>query len=194
MPRGQYTNAERKVRITKFYEKHRRMPSFRELCTLAGYTSTNAAMRLVRKLEEERFLERDHTGRLIPKHLLGAVRILGLVEAGFPSPAEEELSDTMTMDEYLIKNREATYMLRVKGDSMKDAGILEGDMVVVERTDKAREGDIVIAEVDGAWTMKYLRNKQGRFFLEAANKKYAPIRPREGLSVGAVVRAVVRKY
>ena len=64
-------------------------------------------------------------------------------------------------------------MLRVKGDSMKDAGINNGDMVVVERQDNARLGDIVIAEVDGAWTMKYLRkDTQKRFFLEPANESF----------------------
>ena len=84
--------------------------------------------------------------------------LLGIVEAGFPS-AEEELIDTMSLDEYLIENKEASYILRVKGDSMIDAGIREGDLVIVERTNAPRVGDIVIAEVDGEWTMKYLRKR-----------------------------------
>jgi len=80
---------EKKEKIVKFYTTHKRMPSFRELCTLAGYASTNAATRLVKRLEDEGFLKRDASGRLIPKRLFGAVRVLGLVEAGFPSPAQE---------------------------------------------------------------------------------------------------------
>ena len=76
--------------------------------------------------------------------------------AGFPTPAEEELVDTITIDEFLINNKEATYMLKVSGDSMIDAGIQPGDMVLVERNRNAKEGDIVIAEVDNEWTMKYL--------------------------------------
>ena len=91
--------------------------------------------------------------------LNGEVPLLGIVEAGFPSPAEEELIDTMSLDEYLIENKEASYILRVKGDSMIDAGIREGDLVIVERTNAPRVGDIVIAEVDGEWTMKYLRKR-----------------------------------
>jgi len=115
------------------------------------------------------------------------------VEAGFPSPAEEELNDTISLDEYLIKNKEATYMLKIQGDSMVDAGILAGDMVLVERSTNANDGDIVIAEVDGEWTMKYFRKRGRKFWLEPANKKYKPIYPEE-LRIAAVLRAVIRKY
>jgi repressor LexA len=117
-----------------------------------------------------------------------------MVEAGWPSPAEEELIDTMSLDEYLIENKEATYLLQVKGDSMLDAGIQPGDLVIVERTTTPRVGDIVIAEVDGEWTMKFLRKQGSRLYLAPANKKYRPIFPKEALKVVAVVTAVVRKY
>jgi repressor LexA len=120
--------------------------------------------------------------------------VLGLVEAGFPSPAEEDRGDGMSLDEYLIPRRDASYMLKVKGDSMKDAGIVEGDMVIVERTQDARVGNIVIAEVDGAFTMKYLRTKNGKLYLEAANPRYKDIHPQGELKISAVVRSVIRKY
>lgn len=186
--------SEKKEKIVKFYTAHKRMPSFRELCALAGYASTNAATRLVRKLEDEGFLKRDKSGRLIPRRLFGAVRVLGLVEAGFPTPAQEELIDTMTFDEYLIQHPDATYVLKVKGDSMHDAGIRENDMVVVERTQKYKAGDIVVAAVDNEWTMKYLRGKPGEWWLEPANKAFKPIRPKGELRIEAVVKAIVRRY
>ena len=99
----------------------------------------------------------------------------------------------MSLDEYLIENKEASYILRVKGDSMIDAGIREGsgDRRAHER---ARVGDIVIAEVDGEWTMKYLRKRGDRLYLAPANPRYKPIVPKEELKVVAVVTAVVRKY
>jgi SOS regulatory protein LexA len=122
------------------------------------------------------------------------VQLLGVVEAGFPSPAEEELLDTISLDDYLISRKEASYILRVKGDSMINAGILPGDMIIVERTTAALDGDIVIAEVDGQWTMKYFRKHGNRVALEAANPKYQPIVPQQELRIAAVVRAVVRKY
>ena len=133
-------------------------------------------------------------GFLIPKKLFGEVRVLGTVEAGWPSPAEEELTDTMSLDEWLIRNKEATYILKVKGDSMIDAGIMDGDMVLLERGREAKDGDIVVAEIDGAWTMKYLSKKGKQVTLEPANKKYKTIIPKEELKVAAVVMAVIRKY
>jgi repressor LexA len=77
---------------------------------------------------------------------------------------------------------------------MIDAGIREGDMVIVERGANYKDGDIVIAEVDGQWTIKYFRNRQGQIFLEPANKNFKPIYPKEELTISAVVKAVVRKY
>lgn len=123
------------------------------------------------------------------------IRRLGVIEAGFPSPAEEELLDTITLDEWLIKRREATYMLEVKGLSMMNAGILPGDTALVERGRDPKHGDIVIACVDGKWTMKFyhvLADK--RIVLVPANPKFSPIYPKEELRVEAIVIAIIRKY
>jgi len=170
------------------------MPSYREIMTLFGFKSKNAAYYLVSKLVGQGLLKRDKTGRLIPLSALFAVPILGTVEAGFPSPAEEETTDLMSLDEYLIENKEATFILKVSGESMIDAGIMPGDMVLVERGRDPRDGDIVIAEVDNAWTMKYFRKKGNKIILEPANKKFSPIIPKSDLRVAAVVRSVIRKY
>lgn len=180
--------------IRVFFKKHSRMPSYQELSTLFGFESKNASFRVAKKLIEEGFLKKDRTGKLIPGQLFEGLRILGLVEAGFPTPAEESLLETTKLDEWLVDKPEATFMLRVKGDSMIDAGIQEGDMVIVERVIEAKPGTIVIADIDGAWTMKYLRKQGTYFYLEAANKKYKPIFPKEKLEIAAVVKAVVRKY
>jgi len=170
------------------------MPSYAELMNLVGFKSKNAVFKLVNKLVTAGVIEKDSTGKLIPKHLFGQLQVLGVVEAGFPSPAEEELTDTMSMDEYLIGNKDATFMLKVQGDSMIDAGIMPGDMVLVERGAEARDGDIVIAEIDKGWTMKYLKKKGRQVYLMPANKKYPTIVPQEELNIAAVVKAVVRKY
>jgi repressor LexA len=183
-----------KKQILSFYRRQRRMPSYAEMMPLFGFRSKNSVFKLIRKLEEENFLSKDDTGRLIPHKLYGEVKVLGQVEAGFPSPAEEELADTMSLDEFLVKNREATYMLKVSGESMKDAGIMSGDLVLVDRSLNPAVGDIVIAEVDYKWTIKYLRKKSGRIYLEPANAKFPPIYPEEDLKIAAVVKAVIRKY
>lgn len=170
------------------------MPSYSEIMRLMGFKSKNSVYKLVRALVSKGVLGKDRTGRVVPKNLAPAVPVLGAVEAGFPSPAEEELADTMSLDEYLVGNREATYLLKVKGDSMIEAGIMPGDMVLVERTTDARDGDIVIAEVDHEWTMKYFRKQGSHVTLVPGNKKYQPIVPKSELKIAAVVKAVVRKY
>lgn len=170
------------------------MPTYSEMMKLYGYKSKAAVFFVIQKFIKEGVLSKDKKGKLIPKRLYGNISLLGYVEAGFPSPAEEELIDTMSLDEYLIGNKEATFMLKVKGDSMIDAGIREGDMVLVERGKQAKPGQIVIAEVDGEYTMKYLRVKNGKHYLEAANEKYKPIYPKNELQVEAIVSAVIRKY
>lgn len=180
--------------IVRFYKKNRRMPNYGEIMSLLGFKSKNAVFKLVNKLKEERFLDKDDKGKLIPRNLWGELKVLGRIEAGFPSPAEEELIDTMSLDEFLIKNKEATYMLKVSGDSMKDAGIMPGDMVLVDRSLTAAIGDIVIAEIDNKWTIKYLRKEGRRIYLEPANSKFKNIYPTEELKIAAVVKAVIRKY
>jgi len=183
-----------KNKLVSFYQRQRRMPSYSEMLALFGYRSKNAVHKLVGRLIADGFIKKDRQGRLLPHRFFGSVRLLGDVQAGFPSPAEEELADTITLDDYLIKNREATFMLKVSGDSMIDAGIQPGDLALVERTATVKPGDIVIAEVDNEWTMKFYRTRAGKIFLEAANKKYPPIYPQEQLNIAAVVKAVIRKY
>jgi len=122
------------------------------------------------------------------------IKMIGTVEAGFPSPAEEELVDNISFDDLLIQNREATFLLRVSGDSMTGAGIMQGDMVIVDKGLTPKSGDIVIAQVDSEWTMKFLRKRGDNVTLIPANPKYQPIKPKNELKIAGVVTAVVRKY
>jgi len=180
--------------IARFYAEKGRMPSFSEIGEMAGLRSKNAVSKLVTRLKELKIIEKDEKGRLIPGSLSSPVKVLGTVEAGWPSPAEEELLDTLSLDELLIQNREATFMLKVTGDSMSGAGILPGDMVLVDRHLTAKSGDIIIAEVDGQWTMKYLKKRGESVSLLPANPSYGPIRPKSELKIAGVVTAVIRKY
>lgn len=183
-------------RIANFYKRNRRMPNYAEIMQLTGFKSKNAVSKLVARLQEQGVIDKDSKGFLIPKRLFGNIKLLGTVEAGFPSPAGEELVDTMTLDEWLIKNKEATYMLKAKGDSMIEAGIMEGDMILVDRSKEAKNGDIVIARLNDGWTVKYLKKKGNTVILLPGNRKYKPIIPKEGdeLEIAAVVTAIIRKY
>lgn len=191
-----------KNKIISFYRTNKRMPVYTEIMKLVGFKSKNAVAKLIHRLIEEGVLNKDSSGHLIPNKLIGEIPLLGLVEAGFPSLAEENLLDTMNIDDYLIKNKEATYLLEVKGDSMIDAGIQEGDLVIAEKVNldsflqgrAVKDGDIVIAVVDGGSTMKYYRNRKGKVYLEPANKNFKPIYPEAELEITAIVRGVIRKY
>jgi SOS regulatory protein LexA len=180
--------------ISGFYHENGRMPSFSEIGEIFRLSSKSSVHKVVGKLEAIGVVGKDKKGRLIPGSIKSAVKMLGTVEAGFPSPAEEELADTLSLDDLLIQNREATFLLKVSGDSMSEAGILPGDMVIVDKGQTPKSGDIVIAEVDGAWTMKYLRKRGEYITLLPANPKYKPIRPKNELKIAGVVTAVVRKY
>jgi SOS regulatory protein LexA len=187
---------EHKGKIVSFYTKHRRMPLYQELMKLTGFRSKNAVYKLINRLVDEGVLVKDAHGHVAPGAMLRGARLLGVVEAGFPSPAEEELLDVMDFDDYLTPNKESSYILKVKGDSMIEAGIQEGDMVIVERRQTYKPGQIVIASLGGEYTMKYLRKSGRGYYLEPANAKYKPMYPKddENLSIEAVVTAVVRKY
>ena len=180
--------------IAAFSRENRRMPSFAEMVGLLGVRSKSVVNFWIDKLIEADILEKGDKGRLKFKQSTYAIPMAGSVRAGFPSPEEEALCDILSMDEYLITKPDASFLLQVTGDSMIDEGIMEGDLVIVEKGRAPKIGDVVIAEVDGEWTMKYFKKQNGHVILEAANPKYPIIRPKTELRLGGVVTAVIRKY
>lgn len=149
---------------------------------------------MAKRFVEAGVLNKTESGRLCKPVRKGhPLKLVGSVTAGFPSPAEESLLDTINLEEFLISRPDATFMLRVDGDSMIDAGILPDDIVLIERGRHPRNGDIVIACVDGEWTMKYYYKTGQDVRLEPANIGYSIIRPQRSLSIEGVVCSVVRK-
>ena len=186
---------EKLIQLRAFYQLEGRPPSYSEMATLFGYASKAAVYGPVEKLISLGYLQRSSNGRIIfTTKITSQISILGTIQAGFPSPAEEELLDTMSLDEFLVARPEATYLLTVSGDSMIDAGIHPGDLVLVEKGGTPKQEDIIIAQVDGEWTMKYFGKDKTGVYLDPANPAYSRIRPRNTLSVGGIVRAVIRKY
>ena len=183
-----------KDKVINFYHKQKRMPTYSEIAKICGYKSKDTGMRIANYLEKLGFISKDKFGKLLPLRGFSGLKVLGVVEAGFPTPAEESLLDTMSIDDFLIRKPESTFMLKVKGDSMIDAGIYSGDLVLAERQDSANPGQIVVADIDGGFTMKYLRKNKDGFYLEPANESMGPIYPNESLHVVGIVVGVVRKY
>lgn len=185
----------RAEQLRRFVRRERRMPTYAEMLDLFGVRSRNMVFKIIMVLVDRGYVVKNAKGRLAPtSRLTGTVQVLGEVAAGFPSPAEEALLDTLKLDEFLVARPEATFMLRVEGDSMIEAGIHPGDLVLVERGRRPRNGDIVIAQVDGDWTMKYLQSDAQGVRLDPANARYRPIRPKRTLELAGVVTCVIRKY
>jgi len=180
--------------LNDFYLHAKRMPSYSEMLKLFRVSSKNAVFKRIARLVKEGLIQKDPTGRIIPSRIQKQVRLLGIIKAGFPSPAEEEVTDLMSLDEYLISNPQATFLLKVDGDSMLDAGIHPGDLVLIQKNLTPKHGDIVVACVDNEWTLKYFEKNKGKVVLRAANKKYPLIEPKQELVIAGVVIADVRKY
>src|SRR6267143_4112515 len=108
---------EHLAKIRAYYRSHKRMPSYSELMAVVGFRSKNAAYKLVERFMQRDWLEKDAKGKLLPGRLFQDLPVLGTVSAGFPSPADEELTDTISLDEYLIGNKEAKYILKVNRNS-----------------------------------------------------------------------------
>ena len=118
------------------------------------------------------------------------------ISAGFPSPATDYMEDGLDLNDYLVRNKPATFLFTVKGDSMIGASIEADDKVVVDRARTPKHGDIVVAVVDGEYTLKRLYKRPPRVELHAENPAYSPIVFRDGneLVVWGVVVGVVRRY
>ena len=181
-------------KITAFFLDSGRMPTYSEIAEIIGVRSKSVVHYWVAKLLDTKILQKDAKGFLTLTRNPRALKLAGEVCAGIPSPAEEELRDIISFDEYLVKNPATSFLLSVTGDSMIDAGIREKDLVIIDNNREPKNGDIILAEVDGNWTMKYFRKKGEMVILEAANSKYPTIIPRADLRIAGVITAVVRKY
>ncbi len=185
---------EKVNRIRVFYRQNKIMPTYDEICMIFGFKSKNAAFKLINKLVDEHFVEKMDKGRLKPGiHLLG-LPMFNSVQAGMPTAEEETLLDHVDLNDFLVKKPEKTCMINVRGDSMIDAGIQEGDKVVVESEASVNVGDIVVAIVDGDYTVKYFdKTKNGKIILQPGNPNYSTIVPENELRIFGKVVGVVRK-
>lgn len=179
--------------LQDYFARHQVIPSITELAALWKLEARSWAHRLVQRLKDEGYLEDTPGRRLRPGARFFERAIADTVRAGLPAAANDRPHDSISIDSYLIDKPSETELFRVRGESMIEAGIHDGDFVVIERRAAAHPGEIVLAYVDGEFTLKTLaRDKQG-FLLEPANPAFSPIRPREGLEIHGVMVGLFRK-
>ncbi len=180
--------------LQDYYAQHRALPSYASIGQLLGLKSKSSVAAMIARLKLAGFVDSTPDRRLAPtRRFFERPLASESVQAGMPNPVDDGPADALTIDDYLIERPSQTVLVRVKGDSMVDAGILEGDLVVVEKTASARRGDIVIAIVDNQFTLKRLDLEGGRFVLKPENKAYPVIRPEGTLEIFGVMVGLVRK-
>lgn len=180
--------------LQDYYAQHRALPSYASIGQLLGLKSKSSVAAMIARLKLAGFVDSTPDRRLAPtRRFFERPLASDSVQAGMPNPVDDGPADALTIDDYLIERPSQTVLVRVKGDSMVDAGILEGDLVVVEKTASARRGDIVIAIVDNQFTLKRLDLEGGRFVLKPENKAYPVIRPEGTLEIFGVMVGLVRK-
>lgn len=116
--------------------------------------------------------------------------------AGFPSPADDYIEDTLDLNKFLIRQKDSTFFMTVEGDSMIDVGIFSGNILIIDRSIKTFENKVVVVVLNGEFTVRTFVKKQGRIFLVPANKKYSVVEIVEGMDfeVWGVVTTVLNKF
>lgn len=177
-------------------------PTVSEMAKGLRVKSKNAIAKLLAGLEAEGLVKRDGTARGIKvRDEFGneiragsvAIPLLGSVPAGGPVVVEEHIEEWVNLPSSLLRGRKDVFLLEVRGDSMKGAGILEGDLVIVKPTREVRSGDIVVALLHDEATVKRFIEIQGRRYLKPENPKYENIYPENEWTVQGKVVGVIRE-
>jgi SOS-response transcriptional repressor LexA len=181
-------------KLQDYYAEHKVIPSYSVLAGLWGISAKSWVSECVKRFEEAGYLDWTPDKQLKPGARFFERRLAdSTVQAGLPNPAISDGYDLITIDDYVVRVPSRPSLVRVKGDSMIDAGILDGDLLVVEVQPNANVGEVVVAIVDNEFTVKYLARERSEFVLKPANKAYPVIRPRGRLEIFGVMTGLVRR-
>ncbi len=177
--------------VNQFIQENGYSPSVREIGAAVGLRSTASVSYHLQALQEKGLLQapgaKGRKRAIVTGARPGQIPVVGVVTAGVPILAVENQEGTLTWD------APGCFALRVRGDSMINAGILSGDLVVVRPQQSADDGQIVVARIGDEATVKRLRRRSGQVWLMPENDDYEPIDGREAEIIG-LVKAVVREY
>lgn len=170
-------------------------PSIREIAANFGFSSTGTVRDYLKVLTKKGYLniQPRKSRHICIKSAYGfKIPILGAVMAGVPNLAFEEAQDYLALDNFSSKPGKEVFGLKIKGDSLKDRGIFDGDLALVKQQSFAKDGDLVVALMGDEATIKIFRNRKERTWLEAANKQYPPVH--KEFSIIGRVFAVIKQY
>jgi repressor LexA len=188
-------DAEYLAKLQDYYANWKSIPSYAKLCEVFGIASKSWVKAILDRLGKADYIERTPDGVWVPTSLFFARPLSeASVQAGMPVSVAATQGEHYVIDELLIDTPSKTTLIPVKGDSMIEAGIHDGDIAVVEKRPLANLGDIVVAIVDGDYTLKTLDKEAGEFILRPANAAYPIIRPHGSLEIYGILVGLVRKY
>lgn len=188
-------DAEYLAKLQDYYVDWKSIPSYAKLCEVFGIASKSWVKAILTRLCDAGFIERTPDGVWVPTRSFFARPLAeSSVQAGMPVSVTATQGEYMVIDEMLIDTPSKTTLIPVKGDSMIEAGIHDGDIAVVEKRMSANIGDIVVAIVDNEFTLKTLDKERGQYILRPANQAYPVIRPHGTLEIFGVLVGLIRKY
>ena len=194
-PESSPKDAEYLAKLQDYYADWKSIPSYASLCEVFGIASKSWVKAILDRLGKAGFIERTPDGVWVPTRQFFARPLAeSSVQAGMPVSVTATQGEYFVIDEMLIDSPSTTTLIPVKGDSMIDAGIHDGDVAVVEKRMTANVGDIVVAIVDNEFTLKTLGKERGQFVLHPANPAYPVIRPHGSLEIFGVLVGLIRKY
>jgi repressor LexA len=183
------------AKLQDYYADWKNIPSYAKLCEVFGIASKSWVKAILTRLDVAGFLERTPDGAWIPSRQFFARPLAeSSVQAGMPVSVSATQGEYFVIDDMLIDKPSETTLIPVKGDSMIEAGIRDGDIAVVEKRNLASVGDIVVAIVDNEFTLKTLDKERGKYILRPANSAYPIIRPQGILEIFGVLVGLIRKY
>ena len=180
-------------RLQDYYADQHVIPSYARIGKRLGMASKSAVSKLLARLRLQGCLAKSPEGHLVPARRFFERPLVGRAPAGFASPATEILGDAISIDDFLVAHPSSTVLVQVRGDSMIGAGIHDGDYLVVERRANPPVGSIVVAIVDGEFTIKYLQKDGAGYYLQPANPAFPDIRPKGELQVFGIMVGMFRK-
>jgi len=182
------------AQLRDYYAQNYCLPSLTTLGEMLNLTSSASAFFIAKRLKKLGFVKSGPDRRLVPGVHFFESTLVDTVPAGTPQPLSGVEPILVDISQRLIRKPSAAVLLKVKGDSMIDAGLISGDYVVVQKDQEANPGDIVVGIVDGDYTVKYLDIDDNGTYLKAANKDFPDIRPKESLKIYGVVTGSFREY
>lgn len=194
-PKFNPKDGEYLAKLQDYYADWKSIPSYAKLCEVFGIASKSWVKAVLTRLSAAGFIERTPDGVWIPSRRFFARPLAeSSVQAGMPVSVTATQGEYFIIDEMLIDTPSETTLIPVRGDSMIEAGIHDGDVAVVEKRNLANVGDIVVAIVDNEFTLKTLDKERGKYILRPANQAYPVIRPQGTLEIFGVLIGLIRKY